>query len=70
MSLEKQQQHHENTPEEKALASLVEAHHMLAEALKQHDELERLAEDELEMRQVRERSKKDMRMDRSSVSCI
>lgn len=51
--------------EERALAMLFEAHGMLGEALKQHDDLERMARDEVEMRQVRERSKKDVRMDRN-----
>ncbi|KAK8846581.1 hypothetical protein IAR55_005667 [Kwoniella newhampshirensis] len=55
---------HQSTPEELALASLFEAHSALAEALKQHDDLDRMAMDEKEMREVRERSKKETRMDR------
>lgn len=54
-----------STPEEQALGTLFEAHSQLAEALKQHDDLERLARDESELREVRERSKKETRMDRS-----
>ncbi|WVQ83898.1 hypothetical protein IAT38_006042 [Cryptococcus sp. DSM 104549] len=57
----------EATPEEKALASLFEAHGMLAEAMKGHDDLERMARDEQELREVRERSKKETRMDRSAM---
>ena len=53
------------TMEEQALGTLFEAHGALAEVLKQHDDLERLAVDEQEMREVRERSKKDVRMDRN-----
>lgn len=53
-----------NTVEEDAFNVLLGAHHDLSEALKQHDDLERQAVDELEMREVRERSKKDTRMDR------
>ncbi|WWD21898.1 hypothetical protein CI109_106386 [Kwoniella shandongensis] len=55
---------HQSTPEELALASLFDAHSALAEALKQHDDLDRMAMDEREMREVRERSKKETRMDR------
>ena len=58
-------EHHEVTMEERALAVLFEAHAMLADALRQHDELERLAGEEKVMREVRERSKKDTKMDRS-----
>lgn len=54
-----------STQEEQALGTLFEAHSQLAEALKQHDDLERLAVDDAEMREVRERSKKEIRMDRS-----
>ena len=53
------------TMEEQALGTLFEAHGALAEALKQHDDLERIAVDEQEFREVRERSKKDTRMDRN-----
>lgn len=59
----------ETTPEERALAALFEAHAMLAEVMKQHDQLERMAHDEKELRVVRERSKKETKMDRS-VSCF
>ena len=58
-------QPHEATVEEQALATLFEAHGALAEALKQHDDLENLAADEKELREVRERSKKETRMDRN-----
>nr|XP_019047665.1 hypothetical protein I302_04281 [Kwoniella bestiolae CBS 10118]OCF26595.1 hypothetical protein I302_04281 [Kwoniella bestiolae CBS 10118] len=54
-----------DTPEEKALALLLEAHSALGEALKQHDDLTKLAGEEKEMREVRERSKKETRMDRN-----
>lgn len=54
-----------STPEEQALGTLFEAHGQLAEALKQHDDMERLAVDDAEMREVRERSKKETRMDRN-----
>lgn len=57
--------HHEDTSEERALAMLFEAHGMLAEALKSNDDLERMARDDMQMREVRERSKKDLRMDRN-----
>lgn len=53
------------TFEEQALGSLFEAHGSLAEVLKQHDDLDNLAADEREMKEVRERSKKEMRMDRN-----
>ena len=56
------QEVHGNTMEERALATLLEAHAMLGEAIKHHDDLERMAVDEREMREVRERSKKDVRM--------
>ncbi|WVR04273.1 hypothetical protein IAU60_001273 [Kwoniella sp. DSM 27419] len=56
---------HGDTPEEQALANLFEAHSALAEALRQHDEMERIAAEDREMREVRERSKKDTRMDRN-----
>lgn len=49
---------------------LLGAHHDLSEALKQHDDLERQAVDDMEMREVRERSKQDTRMDRAvSAAC-
>ena len=51
-----------STFEEDALATLFEAHSQLGEVLKQHDDLERMARDENEMREVRERSKKETRM--------
>ncbi|WVQ97500.1 hypothetical protein IAU59_004614 [Kwoniella sp. CBS 9459] len=54
-----------DTPEERALATLFEAHGALSEALKQHDELDRLGTEEKELREVRERSKKETRMDRN-----
>lgn len=53
------------TLEEEALGTLFEAHSNLAEAIRQHDELERMAQDEQELRQVRERSRKETRMDRN-----
>ena len=56
---------HGATMEEQALGQLFEAHAVLAESLKQHDDLERMAMDEREMREVRERSKKETRMDRN-----
>ncbi|OXG10852.1 hypothetical protein C361_06890 [Cryptococcus neoformans Tu259-1] len=55
----------ETTPEERALAALFEAHAMLADVMKQHDELERMAQNEKELWEVRERSKKETKMDRS-----
>jgi hypothetical protein len=61
----KEPQPHEATVEEQALATLFDAHGALAEALKQHDDLERMAADEKELREVRERSKKETRMDRN-----
>ncbi|ORX33522.1 hypothetical protein BD324DRAFT_639653 [Kockovaella imperatae] len=56
-----------STIEEDALSSLLDAHNALGDALKQHDDLERMARDEREMREVRERSKKDTRMQRTSM---
>lgn len=53
------------TTEEMALGELFETHSALAEALKQHDDMERMAVDEMEMREVRERSKKDTKMERN-----
>jgi hypothetical protein len=61
----KEPQPHGATVEEQALATLFDAHGALAEALKQHDDLERMAADEKELREVRERSKKETRMDRN-----
>ncbi|KIR32292.1 hypothetical protein I352_05528 [Cryptococcus deuterogattii MMRL2647] len=58
----------ETTPEERALAALFEAHAMLVEVMKQHDQLERMAHDEKELRVVRERSKKETKMDRSHLA--
>ncbi|KAK4683955.1 hypothetical protein P7C73_g6253, partial [Tremellales sp. Uapishka_1] len=58
-------QRHGNTIEERALASLFESHGLLTEALQQHEDLERMATDERELREVSERSKKDTRMDRN-----
>lgn len=55
----------ETTPEERALAALFEAHAMLAEVMKHHDELERMAQADKELWEVRERSKKETKMDRS-----
>ncbi|WWC87356.1 uncharacterized protein L201_002245 [Kwoniella dendrophila CBS 6074] len=54
-----------DTLEEKALAILLEAHSALGEALKQHDDLSKLAGEEQELREVRERSKKETRFDRN-----
>lgn len=58
-----------DTIEESALAALFEAHAALSEAIRQHDELDRMAMEQREMSEVRERSKKDMRMGRD-VSCL
>lgn len=55
---------HHSTAEENALALLFEAHGILTDALKQHDDLEKMAADDREIRSVQERSKKDTRMDR------
>ena len=55
------------TMEEQALALLFEAHSALADALKHHDDLERVAMDEEEMREVQERSKQETRMERSDI---
>lgn len=52
------------TIEESALGLLFESHGALSEALKQYDDLEKMAMDEREIRAVQERSKKDTRMDR------
>ena len=59
------QDHVIGTIEEEALAVLLQAHGALADALRQHDELERLASEERELREVRERSKKETRLDRN-----
>ncbi|KAL1408179.1 hypothetical protein Q8F55_004984 [Vanrija albida] len=59
-----QEQQHHTTLEEVALAQLFEAHSVVADALKQYDDLERMAADEQEMRAVQERSKKETRLDR------
>ena len=53
-----------NTIEEEALAALFEAHAALADAIKQHDEMDRMAMEQREIREVSERSKKDTRMGR------
>jgi hypothetical protein len=52
------------TREENALTLVIEAHSLVADGLKQYDDLERMAIDEREMRAVQERSKKETRMDR------
>lgn len=57
--------HHETTVEEAALASVFEAHGALSEVLKQHDDLGQLARDERQMREIKERSKTEVRMDRN-----
>jgi hypothetical protein len=53
------------TSEELALGSLFEAHGTLTEALQQHEDLERMARDEKELKEASERSRKDTRMDRN-----
>lgn len=65
MTTDQEQDVRSQTLEEEALATLFEAHSNLAEAIRQHDELERMAQDEQELRQVRERSRKETRMDRN-----
>jgi predicted transposase YbfD/YdcC len=65
MTTDSEQDVRSQTMEEEALASLFEAHSALAEGIRQHDELERMAQDEYELKQVRERSRKDTRMDRN-----
>lgn len=62
-SVENNEQHL-TTLEEVALAQLFEAHSVVADALKQYDDLEKMAADEQEMRAVQERSKKETRLDR------
>nr|ODN85986.1 hypothetical protein L203_04486 [Cryptococcus depauperatus CBS 7841] len=57
----------ESTLEEKALAALFDAHGVLADVMHQHDQLERLAEDEREFREVQERSKKETKIDRNAL---
>jgi hypothetical protein len=52
------------TTEEEALAALFEAHAALADAIKQHDDLDSMAMEHRELSEVRERSKKDTRMGR------
>ncbi|KAL7423319.1 hypothetical protein Q5752_002620 [Cryptotrichosporon argae] len=56
------------TAEERALALVFEAHHSLAEVLREHDELEKMARDERELREVQERSKTDTRMARNDYA--
>jgi hypothetical protein len=68
MTTDHEQDVRSQTFEEEALGSLFEAHSALAEAIRQHDELERMAQDELELKEVRERSRKDTRMDRNVSS--
>lgn len=68
MTTDHEQDVNSQTMEEEALGTLFEAHSSLAEAIRQHDELERMAQDEQELRQVRERSRKETRMDRN-VRC-
>jgi hypothetical protein len=58
-----------DTIEESALGALFDAHHALSEAIKQHDELDRMAMEQREISEVRERSKKDTKMGRD-VSCL
>jgi hypothetical protein len=65
MTTDSEQDVRSQTMEEEALGSLFEAHSALAEGIRQHDELERMAQDEAELRQARERSRKDTRMDRN-----
>lgn len=65
MTTDSEQDVRSQTMEEEALGSLFEAHSALAEGIRQHDELERMAQDEQELRQARERSRKDTRMDRN-----
>ena len=70
MTTDHEQDVRSQTMEEEALAALFEAHSNLAEAIRQHDELERMAQDEQELRQVRERSRKETRMDRNVSRCL
>lgn len=65
MTTDSEQDTTSQTMEEEALASMFEAHSNLAEAIRQHDELHTMAQDEQELRQVRERSRKETRMDRN-----
>lgn len=65
MTTDSEQDVRSQTMEEEALGSLFEAHSALAEGIRQHDELERMAQDEAELRQARDRSRKDTRMDRN-----
>lgn len=65
LTSDNEQDHQHQTLEEQALNMLFEAHSNLSEGIKQHDDLEKMAMDEMEMREARERSRKETRMDRS-----
>lgn len=55
----------EPTAEEEAFASLIDANEQLAEVLRLHEEMEKLARDERDMQAAEERSRREMRLDRS-----
>lgn len=55
----------EPTAEEQAFAGLLDANEQLSEALKLHEEMEKMARDEREMQAAEERSRKETRLDRS-----
>jgi hypothetical protein len=70
MTTDHEQDHQHQTLEEQALGLLFEAHSALAEGIKQHDDLEKMAMDEREMREVRERSRTETRIDRVSLEPV
>lgn len=74
MTTDHEQDHQHQTLEEQALGMLFEAHSSLSEGIRQHDDLEKMAMDEKEMREARERSRKETRVgcrsDYADDSCL
>ena len=62
MTSDNEQDHQHQTLEEQALGLLFEAHSALSEGIRQHDDLEKLAMDERDLREARERSRKETRV--------
>lgn len=64
LSLEATEPRPGDTIEEQALSVMFDAHAALSEAIRQHDEMERMAQEQKQISEVRERSKKETKMGR------
>lgn len=68
LSLEAVESRPGDTIEEQALSVLFDAHASLSEAIRQHDEMDRMAQEQKQISEVRERSKKETKMGRDVSS--